>query len=239
MNKCEEILFCNNLRKLVIRPKCSLVKKIRTINEPIKKCKTMFSKINFLVFKSIQPILTIIFTAQILCINSCNSINHKKYLKIQRSYINATRVNFLWSNYISVPIDTIKDEGRNPELHEYAVLLAGDLFNILQKTREFKEVTFANNLLNLFVRKQYLYLSSSEYLSIKPFLISREDARKYSSISTKALYKKYHKNTMEKGSIGNCAPSDYLKRCAIHHFFQRGYDVILMDDTGELFLNQQ
>lgn len=175
----------------------------------------------------------------IFCITVCFGDNKSKYQRILLSYISSTDISIFENSFISVPIDTImaKDgSGLKNRNYDYAVLTGYDLFEIFKKTRSYNIGSLSDFILGLLVRELCLKVSMVEYNEIKPFLISKEDSKKYLNMDLNKLYLEYSKGNKTEGYLGDGIHPDYKKRCMIHSFFHHGYSLFKMFESRELII---
>lgn len=181
--------------------------------------------------KSILITISLIFTLSSSCVCNKNNYRHKLY-----SYVHSTDDNLFDKYYMYVPIavGSRVSAGRvldGEHVGDIIVCLGYQLYNALYKEKYTAE-NFSNYILSLYVKDNPLILSREEYIIVKKYIISLEDAKKYQEMKRKELYM----DNTASPFLPNISPRNptYNERCIIYGYLSRAVSVFIEDESGYL-----
>lgn len=171
----------------------------------------------------------------IILLPSCLSRNIDSTRKLN-SYVHITDDNLFDKYYMYVPIavGSRVSAGRvldGEHVGDIIVCLGYQLYDALYKEKYTAE-NFSNYILSLYVKDNPLILSREEYIIVKKYIISLEDAKKYQEMKRKELYM----DNTASPFLPNISPRNptYNERCIIYGYLSRAVSVFIEDESGYL-----
>lgn len=167
--------------------------------------------------------------------NICYPQKANAYEKQVAAFAESTRD--LETSYVSVPVHIGKIDGFGTHIEKrggFIIIKGIRLYDLVYKEK-FTLSNFENFLFSTLVKKESLILQSEQFESLKPFLISEEDASKYMKLKTDSLFKKYtfSEESLFTPSKKEDLPS-YESKCILYNFLNHGITVSLDHESGLL-----